>query len=559
MIEWSTACPDWESRVLARQSLIPLAPLFPAEADAGLRIFRDLRIVDVGGSPTMGEACRPWVFDFVSAIFGAYNPETGRRLIRNFFLLVAKKNSKSTTAAGIMLTALIRNWRISGEFLILAPTLEVANNSFKPAYDMVRGDPELSDLLHLSAPTRTITHHNTGATLKVVAADNETVSGKKAIGVLIEELWLFGKKNNAHNMLLEATGGLASHPEGFVIYLSTQSDAPPAGVFRQKLREFRDIRDGHVLDPRSLGILYEFPKRMLESREYREPRNFYVTNPNLGKSVDEQYLIEEFDRAERAGQEEFIGFLAKHLNVEIGLGLRTDGWAGAEYWIERTDKELTFESLLARSDVVTVGIDGGGLDDLLGLAVLGREKETGRWLAWCCAYAHEIVFERRKSITTELRGFEAAGDLAVVDCMEEAFAAVAGLVAEVEAAGLLAQVGLDPIGVAEIVSALAEHEIEGDERVVGISQGYRLGGTIKGVEVKLADGALAHADQALMTWCVGNARVEPRGNSILITKQASGTAKIDPLMALFNAAALMEKNPEPRASAYADGHALMVI
>ena len=44
-------------------------------------------------------------------------------------------------------------------------------------------------------------------------------------------------------------------------------------------------------------------------------------------------------------------------------------------------------------------------------------------------------------------------------------------------------------------------------------------------------------------WAMGNARVEPKGNAITITKQASGTAKIDPLMAAFNAVAWMAANP----------------
>ncbi len=49
--------------------------------------------------------------------------------------------------------------------------------------------------------------------------------------------------------------------------------------------------------------------------------------------------------------------------------------------------------------------------------------------------------------------------------------------------------------------------------------------------------------ERMMAWAVANARVEPKGNAILVTKQASGSAKIDPLMAAFNAIALMSTNP----------------
>ena len=76
----------------------------------------------------------------------------------------------------------------------------------------------------------------------------------------------------------------------------------------------------------------------------------------------------------------------------------------------------------------------------------------------------------------------------------------------------------------------------------GLSKFRRAGsllGAVKTAERKLADGTLRHGGQGLMAWAVGKARVELKGNAILVTKQASGSAKVDPLMAVFNPIALM--------------------
>ncbi|MHA6639941.1 terminase large subunit [Stutzerimonas frequens] len=540
-MQWQTVCPDWADRLVAGQSIIP-APIYPTQAEQALSIFKELRVVDLPGKPTFGECSDQWVFDFVSAVFGAYDAETGQQLIREYMMLISKKNTKSTVAAGIMITAVILCWREDEEHLILAPTKEVADNSFKPAAGMIRADPELAALFHVQDHVRTITHRVTKASLKVVAADTDTVSGKKAGRILVDELWLLGKKANASAMLMEALGGQVSRPEGWVIFLTTQSDEPPAGVFREKLLYHRGVRDGKIHDPRSLGILYEFPPELLASKAYLLPENFHITNPNLGRSVSREWLEDQLRRNQQNTDGSFQQFLAKHLNVEIGLALRSDNWAGAEYWEAMARPGISLDSILERCEVVTVGIDGGGLDDLLGLAVVGRERESRRWLAWCRAYAHPSVLQRRKEIAPRLLDFAKSGDLVLVEHIGEDVAEVASIVFQIDQAGLLHEAGLDPAGIGAILEALVGMGID-PEKVVGVSQGWRMGGAIKTTERKLAEGGLHHAAQPLMDWCCGNAKVEPRANSILITKQASGTAKIDPLMALFNAVSLMAANP----------------
>lgn len=557
-MKWSTACPDWEDRIVAGESLVPIAPLFPSKAKDALGVFCSLQVTDLprkqnGSWPTLGEVVDAQVLDLVAAIFGAENPETGRRLIRRFMLLISKKNGKSTIAAGVMLTALIVNWRHNAELMILAPTIEVAGNSFEPAVGMVNADPELRALLHIIANRRMIKHRVTGAHLHVVAADSDTASGKKAGMVLVEELWLFGKKPKSAAMLREALGGLAARPEGFVLFVTTHSDEPPAGVFKTELAYFRDVRDGVVEDPETLGVLYEWPEEMLEAEAYLEPENFGVTNPHLGRSVSREYLEGELAKAQRGDGEDLQLFLAKHLNVEIGLRLRRDRWMAADYWSDAGDETLTLESLIKRCEVIVAGIDGGGADDLYGMAVAGREKDTGRWLTWCHAWARRVVLDRRKDIASLLTGFEADGDLTFTDTGQEIVEQVAAKAAALRETGLLPAVGalgLDAWGMGPLVDELVSSGFETYDEVsrrggsiAAVRQGVGLTGTIKTVEFKLVDGMLRHDGSALMDWCVSNAKAELRGSNLYISKASAGSAKIDPLIAMLNAVQLLEAGP----------------
>jgi len=543
---WDTSCPDWQERILSGRTLVPDLPLFEEEAARAVRIFDRLKLPDVIGTPKMADAAGDWFRSIVAALFGAYDVEANRRMIQELFLLVPKKNGKSSYAAAIMVVAMIVNRRPNAEFLLIAPTKEIAGIAYKQASGIIKADPELAKLFHLQAHQKTITHRNTGAELKIKAADTDVITGSKSTGILVDETHVFAKKSNAAEIFVEVRGALTARPDGFMIQITTQSKEPPQGVFKAELATARDVRDGLVKLPR-LAVLYELPQSVAADGGWKDERLWRLVNPNMGRSVDVEFLRNALIVAERDGPDAMALLASQHFNIEVGLALRMDAWAGAQYWQGAVDEPLAnLDTLLERCEVAVVGIDGGGLDDLLGLAVLGRCKTTKDWLLWSRAWAHQDVFRRRKDISERLRDFVAEGTLTVCDDPTQDIREVVAAIVRVRDAGLLPEkiaVGLDPVGVAQIIDALAAAGITG-EMLAPVFQGYKLAGSIWGTERKLKDGTLWHGGTALMAWCVGNAKAEQRGNAVLITKQAAGKAKIDPLTAAFNAVALMSRNPE---------------
>jgi phage terminase large subunit-like protein len=422
---------------------------------------------------------------------------------------------------------------------------DVSELAFSAISGAIGLDDVLAAKLHVRDHLKTIVHRETKAQLRVMTFDPAVLTGQKPAGILIDELHVVAKMSKAPSAIRQLRGGMLPYPEAFLAFITTQSEEPPSGVFKAELDKARDVRDGKR-SASLLPVLYEFPPEMQkDSSEWRDPANWPMVTPNAGRSISLPRLVGDFATAEETSEEELRAWASQHLNVEIGLALRSNSWAGGEFWEDSAiETGLTLDELLARSEVVTVGIDGGGLDDLLGMAVLGREA-GGHWLLWNHAWAHPIVLKRRKSEAQKLTDLERDADLTIVKSIGDDVQDVADIVEQIEAAELLDQIGVDQAGIGDIPDEISSRGIK-VERIVGISQGWRLNSAIKTTERRLAEGALLHGGSSLMNWCVGNARVEPRGNAIVITKQASGSAKIDPLMATFDAVALMSMNPEPR-------------
>ncbi len=564
------SCPDWFERLKAGRTPLPdNLPIDEEEARAAVAVFEKLRLPDVPGTPLLRDVSAPWAKEFVSAIFGLVEMAEDRsivvnRKVRKFFQLVPKKNSKTTNGAAIMMTALLRNRRPNAEFLLVGPTQATAELAYDQAAGMVAADPWLRKRFHTRDHQKTIEDRKNGAKLKIKSFDNKVMTGVKPVAVLVDELHELGKIAYAQKVMTQIEGGIIANPEGFIVIITTQSDEPPTGVFKTELEHARSVRDGLYEGGETLPMLYEFPLSMqaAENRPWEDPKQWPLVLPNLGRSITIGRLLPQFRENKEKGIEAFKVWASQHLNIQIGVALSGDSWRGAEYWEAAADEKLKdLDALLARCEVAVIGIDGGGLDDLLALSVIGRCKETRRWLLWSHAWCQRDVLDLRKDIAAQLTEIEKAGELTFCDDTTTDILGVAEICERVFLTGLLpeqAGIGIDPQGVAAIVDELASRGME-QPLVVSVSQGFRLSPAVWGMERKLKDRTLVHGGQALMRFCVGNAKVIQRGNAVVIEKQVSGKAKIDALISSLVAGMLMSRNPEASGASVYETRGLLMV
>jgi phage terminase large subunit-like protein len=66
--------------------------------------------------------------------------------------------------------------------------------------------------------------------------------------------------------------------------------------------------------------------------------------------------------------------------------------------------------------------------------------------------------------------------------------------------------------------------------------------------VYLGQATCRRSGRPLMAWCVSNAKIEQRANSVLVTRQASSAAKIDALAATLSRGVAVPQSTKSRFS-----------
>jgi phage terminase large subunit-like protein len=187
MSGWDLSCPDWETRIREGRSLVPALPLYRDEADLAVRFFDQLHLPDVPNTPILAEAAGGWFREIVRILFGSRDPVTNLRHVEEIFALVAKKNSKTSYGAALMLTAMFMNLRPRAEFLFVGPTQAISDLAYSQAAGMIELDGELQRRFKVRDHVKEIKDLLNGAKLKIKTFDLDILTGPRPAGVLLDE------------------------------------------------------------------------------------------------------------------------------------------------------------------------------------------------------------------------------------------------------------------------------------------------------------------------------------------------------------------------------------
>lgn len=497
----------------------------------------------------IGENAPPWQERLTRLIFGHVDQE-GRRLIREVFACIAKKNGKTSYAAALALTKLLLNEDRREQVACIAATRLQARLAFDSMAAMIRADEGLGERFEIVEHRHTIKYAATNSTATAVSAELASLVGFNPSLALVDELHLLGATPKGGKLVNQARTGNVGRREPLIVSISTAPLERSEGIFEATRAKARRVIAGEEVDPHFFAWLCEVPPGL----DPVDPQNWHWSNPSLGYTLDRDRL--EANLAGAQGDPAALrDFRSQNLNIAPEDSAGEEKWLSLAEWDAAADTTITLEALIAEAEHVYVGCDAGGLDDLSACCVLGKTAD-GRFLIWSHQWVSRRGYDKRRA-TNPYDDFIAAGELTIFDGGAGDVAGFAEVVDLVAASGKLVLIGIDAYGAAELGAAFADCGAEAQ----AVPQGWRLTPAISWVERRLADGNLKHSGATLLRWNLGNATVTRQGNAVSISKATSvGAAKIDGVAALLNAAAAaISQAGQDAVGIYAHGNGLFVL
>ncbi len=454
----------------------------------------------------------PWQAAPIANMFG-WKRADGTRRYRTVLILIARKNGKTTTAAGIVNYVLFCDNEPGAEIYSAAADREQAHLVFEPAAGMVRND----DMLRARAIiyTKSIVLKDYSAAYRTISADAHTKHGYNTHCAVIDELHAQPNRDLV-DVLTTSTG---SRRQPLIIYITT-SDFDRESICNETCDYAAKVRDGIIPDSSFLPVIYE---ASLDD-DWTKRKTWAKANPNLGVSVSTEYIKAQCQKAQEIPAYENT-FKRLHLNIRTEQAVR---WLPLEKGWDRCADPVDPEAL--KGEPCFAGLDMASTTDVAALVLYfpsaGHAVLPFFWIPEEGAHARERR-DRVPYVTWAREGHINLTEGNVID-----YDRIRARINELGEIYHIREIAIDRWNSTQLQTQLAGDGFE----IVPFGQGFAsMSSPSKELEKLILSNSLRHGGNPVLRWMASNVAVETDAAANIKPSKKRSTEKIDGIVALVMA------------------------
>jgi phage terminase large subunit-like protein len=242
----------------------------------------------MGGKPFILEL---WQKALIAATFGIIHKIDNTRKYQEVLFIVARKNGKSTLAAGIGLYLMVADNEPGADIFACATKKDQAKLIWLEAKRMVKKSPVL--LKRIKPLVSEMVSEFNDSSFKPLGADSETLDGLNVHGAMLDEIHAW-KTKDLYDVIVDGT----TSRDQPLIFITTTAGTIRESIYDIKYDEAELVINGYsdengYKNERLLPIVYELDNRS----EWTDDVNYLKANPGLGTIKKTDQLQAKVDKA----------------------------------------------------------------------------------------------------------------------------------------------------------------------------------------------------------------------------------------------------------------------
>jgi len=437
----------------------------------------------------------------IGSIFGWKTAE-GYRLILEAYTEEGKGNGKTPLAAGVCLYGMTMDGEQAAEIYSVASNIDQARICWRDADRMVEVSPDLRELIYRGKDN--LAYAATYSWFRPLTKEKRGKSGPRPHIVLFDEMHEY-----ADAVVVNKMSAGRKRRRQFLAFYITNSGFDRTSICWQHHERGRKMLEGVISDDRLFAFICALDK---DDDPLTDKTCHPKANPNLGIIIQQEYLDRQVENARNIPSETNT---VLRLNFCVWTTQHTPAWEMTKW--RNTPRRFTDAELVGRP--CYGGLDLGQTDDF---AAWCRLWDFDDWIAIKMRFwlprAALTKYPDRPYAEWERAGLLTVtdGDTTDDDLIEET------VLEDCRTDGVL-EVAYDK----RFAHQMALHLQGADITVVDTPQGYALNESIKNLAKLVADQAVAHNDNLILTWMMDNTVLRNGTNKQVRLDKDAAKEKID--------------------------------